>query len=448
MVPEAEPGGSASARHIPRRRGDHPKVFKYARGNLKRALEIAGNTTGRTQAVRSLMDAYYARNGWAQRKQKLKVWSAIGRAAGVVNPEQLNPQGVRIIMGVLRAARYRSAESYLEAARIAFIRSGNNVSETLALEIRMAVRACRRGRGPAKQAAPLPFPALAELPWSELGTHSDGPVNPRHTLLLGAWWLCREIELSELTWQDCELTATQATLNFKSSKPDLEAMGEARAHDCMCKHIGPGFCPVHLLIEHKAAVQRVLGKHAISPAAPVFPTIAGEVVIKQGVMHTITAAAGQLGLKLITATGAARFTGHSLRATGAVFLYNHGVHMEIIKWLGRWGSAAVERYIKRAPDHQLFQKSLGRTLSLMCAGAAHPACSRATVGVSELDGYVINWATRRHKEGVLHRLRAGKLQCKWQWRRAFPGELPVLSKEQIRCAHPCEKCLPDFSPPG
>ena len=44
--------------------------------------------------------------------------------------------------------------------------------------------------------------------------------------------------------------------------------------------------------------------------------------------------------------GAGRWGGHSCRRGGAQFYHRMGIHLSVIKYMGRWGSNAVLRYIE------------------------------------------------------------------------------------------------------
>ena len=54
-------------------------------------------------------------------------------------------------------------------------------------------------------------------------------------------------------------------------------------------------------------------------------------------------------LPITAPSGASRFSGHSFRVTGAMFLASVGVDVWRIQLHGRWGSAAILRYVRLAP---------------------------------------------------------------------------------------------------
>jgi hypothetical protein len=72
-----------------------------------------------------------------------------------------------------------------------------------------------------------------------------------------------------------------------------------------------------------------------------------------------------LGLDLVTKSGAPRFTGHTFRVTGAMFLASSGIDVWRIQIHGRWGSDTVLKYVRLAPltKSLALEVSLGRDLT-------------------------------------------------------------------------------------
>ena len=72
-----------------------------------------------------------------------------------------------------------------------------------------------------------------------------------------------------------------------------------------------------------------------------------------------------MGLDVFDETGAPIYSGHSWRGSGAIFLAKAGIDVWRIQLHGRWGSAAVLRYVRLAPLHSSLavEASLQRDLS-------------------------------------------------------------------------------------
>ena len=97
---------------------------------------------------------------------------------------------------MLKLGGYRSAAVYLSAYKVASERLGYVLGGSEIRAIRDATRACERGQGPAKQALPLPFEKLGQLRGDRQSWCKVGPLSPRNAIIAGAWFLCREVELS------------------------------------------------------------------------------------------------------------------------------------------------------------------------------------------------------------------------------------------------------------
>ena len=93
--------------------------------------------------------------------------------------------------------------------------------------------------------------------------------------------------------------------------------------------------------------------------------------LRSSIAADVHHAVGLLELRLREITGALRFTGHTFRATGAIFLAEAGIELAIIQLFARWGSDAFKLYVAEAPlkrTHNLAQRALAAA-----AGAQTPA---------------------------------------------------------------------------
>ena len=92
----------------------------------------------------------------------------------------------------------------------------------------------------------------------------------------------------------------------------------------------------------KKAVKANLGTTTDAMGGPLLPKKDGTALIKKEME--------QFFVDLEAATGRTRkrITGHSARVTGAMRMAFGGHSLTKIKIFGRWGSAAVERYVREA----------------------------------------------------------------------------------------------------
>ena len=106
---------------------------------------------------------------------------------------------------------YRSAPSYLYLLKTESQRRGFEWPDVLQRALKDAVRSCERGLGPPTRAQPLPLHLLGNLaggvePWC-----AGGPSSPRAAVVVGAWWLLREVELATLRAAHAEFSGCWMT---------------------------------------------------------------------------------------------------------------------------------------------------------------------------------------------------------------------------------------------
>ena len=128
--------------------------------------------------------------------------------------------------------------------------------------------------------------------------------------------------------------ANEVTVQFRKTKSDQEAFGS-------CKTMGstgtPFLCPVEALLDYKkVAPARFCGGEAWMP---LFRWANGSMLKRLEVQEILQRAARAEGLP------ADRFLSHSLRIGGASALFQVSADVELVKRMGRWSSAAVQRYL-------------------------------------------------------------------------------------------------------
>ena len=320
----------------------------YGRGSLTKAFSLVRDNP--SQCAERLISRARADMSGAPASSREKTWEELALAAGFADPFKLTPDMVYTIMGALDGADYRSAELYLDVARQRHIASGEVWTQQLALAAKRATRACKRGRGPAKQAQPLPVANLPQVSQQMAPVHPQGPQFPARATLVTSWWLLREIEASNAEIDHVDDCTDGRLIHWRlpSSKADWVALGATRSHSCCCPgNISDPLCPYHALFAQREFASNLpRGKW-------LFPTATGEQATKAGWVATFEWVASQLGEPLESPTGARRFTGHSARATGAVHLATTQVELWRIQLFGRWGSEAFKLYVRNAPLTQL-----------------------------------------------------------------------------------------------
>eukprot|EP00969_Alexandrium_andersonii_P152067 6724512-Alexandrium_andersonii.AAC.1 len=112
-------------------------------------------------------------------------------------------------MAVLVSAGYRSAASILSVAKQRHVQAGRPWTDALSLAHREANRAATRGLGPPWRTAPFPLASADQLPADPAPWAGGGPLGPRNFLVVGCWWLLREIEAAHLTIGDITASGAQ-----------------------------------------------------------------------------------------------------------------------------------------------------------------------------------------------------------------------------------------------
>ena len=149
---------------------------------------------------------------------------------------------------------------------------------------------------------------MPSLPTADAAWTKGGPWRPAASLILGSWWMLREIEFSTAEVRSVSLNTVQHTVSWTlpASKCDSSALGVTITHGCCCqgagaKRIDSPLCPYHLMKRHLNAYRRRWPRRfrrngKARPGAPLFPDRYGKVCTKAGVTNTIRVAARRQGL--------------------------------------------------------------------------------------------------------------------------------------------------------
>ena len=338
-------------------RQDVPELRTYSRGSKRTALDIASDPGRAAEATDTLVRNVRARASIRPHQAIADTWMEIARARGYPDPWDLSRELIFDVVGVLREAGYRSACGYLSVALQHYSARlrGAPLPAAISLAVRQAGRSARRGLGPARHSAALPLNRIGELPSGDEPWHPLGPLRPRACILIGSFWLLRELEIAGAQVRHVSVEADIVSLLLPASKADPQAMGCVRGHCCTCQQAPPVLCPACTLREQRDFAANVAAGNS---SAPLFPGRDGGAAPKAGCAQTFAEAARLLGLQLFSYNGAPRFTGHALRATGAVHLAAAGVELWRIQLLGRWGSDAFRVYLREAPASMLHSIAL------------------------------------------------------------------------------------------
>ncbi len=323
-VPSPPPPTSSGTSGAHPRRRDLPV---RSLGKRKRQL----SSSGLPLALRSLDRDKHAASSRKSMGARLTWWKR-QRAAHGGQPWPITRDSLRAAAAILKAGQYRSAAQYFYTLKRQHVVLGHRWGQDLALELADCKRSCARGLGPSKQAQPIP---LDRLPPSGLPSPAALTCGT-DAVLVGCWWLMREIELAALQKGDITFAAARgcgtSTINLAVSKADPSAKGVHRTLGCACPS---PLCPV------AAARRLVQSGVALANSDYLVRNLAGLPATKVEVVREIRSLGGVCG-------GASGLTGHSLRVTGAQRLALAGVTEGRISMFGRWASKAMLLYVREA----------------------------------------------------------------------------------------------------
>ena len=227
---------------------------------------------------------------------------------------------------------------------------GFDWSMSLERAFRKSKRAMNRGIGPARQSEALDlgaaFKALENR--SSAPVCNRGPVGLRNLLVVGCFWMLRELEISCAKVCHLEVDAVHFWVDWTlpASKTDVRALGKVRRWECVCSGDFTRPCPFHAIVNQ---LEILRSSHRGEGSSPLFPTISGGFVDKRHVVTSIEFVARLIGEALTGFGGVRRFGGHSLRVTGARLMAGMGISIVLIQLMARWSSEAVLRYVAEAP---------------------------------------------------------------------------------------------------
>ncbi len=260
------------------------------------------------------------------------------------------PASIRAVAAQMKAAGYRSWSNYLSRAKREHVRLGSEWDQQLDSTARDCTRSLTRGIGPPRQSAPLDLYKVSTVQMGLGALCSDGPVNPRAVIVLGAYFLTREIELSLALARNITLLPDKVIWLLPASKTDPAACSVSREWGCICRKGVTAPCPLCEARKHFSELELVFGpKGTWAENFPAFPTASGGVPTKTRVVETIEGVASLCGEELVDDLGRRRFGGHSLRVAGARHLAGMGLELYRLALLARWTSPVIMRYVAEAP---------------------------------------------------------------------------------------------------
>jgi len=423
---------------LPERRADAPLLLDYATGSLSAALSAVQTPEDRACSAAVFLQRAEVESTRVSSAARLKAWHLLAAAAGFSGP--LTALYVQTVVGALLRARYRSAQSYFQAAKREHILRYKTWDADLDLIISAQVsRACARGQGPPARASPFPLVSVGKAKelhperFANLTLAEGSPAHPYQCAVIATWALLREIEVSNVTLADVKTSSSHLTFTIMvpASKADVTALGSSITLYCVCHLQLTMICPYCV---GRAHLRHLVSLHGSDPASfgstPLFPTMTGTWPTKQGVVQSISSLAAAANEAPSTRRGASKWGGHAFRRGGAHLLAALGLSREDIKAIARHSSNAIDGYLEGAN-----LTYITRILPMALQNAAAPVSANPLAAESTNVPWV-NVAMSRG--GKTHRVAAnsGRSLCGWPWSASF-------SRCSDAGAGPptCQKCL-------
>lgn len=462
------------------RRQDMPVLRKVTDVNsIRNSFDFLSDPKAIDEAMSQFRGDFYAALSRKPRDAMLQTWARFHRrwyANDDIVP--LTVESMEKVSCLFKLGAYKSYKNYLSRIKELHQESGYVWSHALQSSARRCTRSVLRGLGgPVRSEAFDLDRVVAFLKHSNIDIAEDGPESPLHAVVVGTYFLLRELELSAIDMEDVTFTNDTVTLNLPVSKVDWQAKGCRRTWSCIC-NLGH-HCPVHLLKEYDHE-QRTNGR----TSGPWLLSRSGGRCTKAGMVDMIRTVVQSSGGGAKDAEGHWVISGHTFRITGARTLATWGLDPITIQLLGRWGSSAVLGYLAESPllsfSERLTGKSDGKMIHAEHVMASDMDGRNITEAAQEreslrreiaelkkqvgdltmsLDGVVQVVQSRQTREvwwvlndtsKVLHSAvvdlsttpRSWKTACGWK----FTGQ-PLITtfreKPPGRTGRSCPKCLPD-----
>ncbi|OLP77780.1 hypothetical protein AK812_SmicGene42115 [Symbiodinium microadriaticum] len=219
-----------------------------------------------------------------------------------------------------------------------------------------STRSALRGAGPSRLKEHYHVPVLKRVIEREARPEGFDPANPAHmgdVLLLCAWWMLREVEsaAAQLGHVSMNQGAMEVTLMLPVQKNDTQGMLCSRTLKCACRAARQDLCPYHAMKRHLLRLAHS-SSEAVASRAPLFPDAGGGVISKDSFIRHARATLAACDVPIVKefeGQELQRFTGHISRVSGAQWLHNLGVPMQMLQILGRWSSLTILKYLQSAP---------------------------------------------------------------------------------------------------
>lgn len=335
-------------------RSDIPSVHEPARRASFTLALRAAQVNNRKRSLEELDRDVVARSSAPAHDSRLKTFRALA-AAWEVQPFPLSVESVRCVGASLKAGGYRSAQLYYQSAINYQLRVLHETVHPLIRSlIKDTVRSIKRGLGPSQLKHGFdPFLITGLIDPGDCDAFDPGRLSHFvDVTVICVWFMLREIEIAAAQQRHLFHEGSELHMVIPVHKTSCEGSYTTRILRCGCHAVAQRLCPWHSAERHLIR----LNGHPCSRSGaslPLVPDGEGRVLSKAKFVDYLRTMLQAAGVPIVYYDSdhreVHRFGGHCLRVSGAMMLAAAGTPISHIQLLGRWSSAAVERYVQQAP---------------------------------------------------------------------------------------------------
>ena len=327
------------------KRQDMPVVRRNCEASGPRqSFEFLDDPHAVDSAMAAFRKDFYAASSRRPRDAMVQTWTKFHRQwFGNDSIVPLTVESLEKVSCLFKLGSYKSYKNYLSRIKEIHTECGHEWTLQLHNAARRCTRSVLRGLGgPVRSEAFDLDGVVKHLLLNDVAVDSEGPRSPLAAVVVGTFFLLRELELSAIDMEDVSFTANTVTLCLPVSKVDWQAKGCRRTWSCICEL---GYhCPVHILRKYDEGLR----KEGRRTGPWILSNTDGRCT-KSAMVNMIREAVVASGGTAKDAEGGWMVTGHTFRVTGARTLSAWGLDPITIQLLGRWGSSAVLGYLAETP---------------------------------------------------------------------------------------------------
>lgn len=286
-----------------RGRVDHPTWIPHSsRASLVLAL-AAAQPNNRSRALEFLEQDIIARSSQPALQSRLRTWRALC-SAWELAPFPLTFANVKSVAASLKWGGYRSAQLYFQAAighQVRHLQIPDPFIRALVKDVR---RSIRRGLGPSSLKEGFDLPVLARIIDADDNSPFDHArlSHAADMMVLGCWFMMREIELSFAKNAHLYLEGQYVNLVLPVHKTNTSGGLTLRRLRCPCRvHINH-LCPWHAAERHLIRMA-AHESDKYSQSSPLFPDQEGRPLSKHLVIQMIRRVLLECGVETTRSDG-------------------------------------------------------------------------------------------------------------------------------------------------